>query len=116
MEKKVIVYMPRSQHGLAKVRNGHLYTWGRGFAGASDANFPQLSPSSMGCTKAALGWNHCLLLSGDEKKYLCLVAITMGRVLCDLKTQMSAVKHLSGSAFIRPALALLYMNTNICDK
>lgn len=36
-------------------------------------------------------------------------------VLRDLEG-MSAVKHLSGSAFIRPALALLYMNTNIYDK
>ncbi|XP_061986885.1 ultraviolet-B receptor UVR8-like isoform X2 [Populus nigra] len=103
-EKKLIVYMPHSTGWQRSVKhetpvilagNGHLYTWGRGFAGASDANFPQLSLSSLGCTKAALGWNHCLLLSGDEE--VCMLGVNYHGVLCDLE-EMSAVKHLSDSS------------------
>ncbi|XP_011031760.1 PREDICTED: uncharacterized protein LOC105130790 isoform X1 [Populus euphratica] len=103
-EKKLIVYMPHITGWQRSVKhetlvivagNGHLYNWGRGFAGASDANFPQLSLSSLGCTKAALGWNHCLLLSGDEEVFM-LGGNDHG-VLCDLE-EMSAVKHPADSS------------------
>lgn len=50
--------------GLITKANGHLYAWGRGFSGTSDANHPQCVPSSLRFTQATFGWNHALLLSG----------------------------------------------------
>lgn len=45
--------------------DGHLYTWGRGFPGNSDARCPVHLPTSFRVTNAALGWNHALLLTGS---------------------------------------------------
>lgn len=44
--------------------DGQLYTWGRGFAGASDTHVPQCVYTELSFSQAALGWNHALLLSG----------------------------------------------------
>ncbi|KAF9623820.1 hypothetical protein IFM89_005405 [Coptis chinensis] len=43
--------------------DGHLYTWGKGFHGISDACLPLLPSSALKFTKVALGWNHALLLT-----------------------------------------------------
>lgn len=87
---QIVSISANGDHSAAISADGHLYTWGRGFAGASDANFPQLSLSSLWCTKAALGWNHGLLLTGDEE--VLMLGGNYHGVLCDLE-KMSAVKH-----------------------
>ncbi|KAG6746250.1 hypothetical protein POTOM_050781 [Populus tomentosa] len=87
---QIVSISANGDHSAAISADGHLYTWGRGFAGASDANFPQLSLSSLRCTKAALGWNHGLLLTGDEG--VLMLGGNYHGVLCDLE-KMSAVKH-----------------------
>ena len=48
---------------LASV-DGCLYTWGRGFSGTPDVQFPQVLPSSLRFTIVAVGWNHALALTG----------------------------------------------------
>ena len=48
---------------LASV-DGCLYTWGRGFSGTPDVQFPQGLPSSLWFTVVAVGWNHALALTG----------------------------------------------------
>lgn len=45
--------------------DGHLYTWGKGFSKMSDSYIPQRLSSSLCFLKAALGWNHALLLTGN---------------------------------------------------
>ncbi|KAB5524697.1 hypothetical protein DKX38_022446 [Salix brachista] len=92
---QIVSISANGDHSAAISADGHLYTWGRGFAGAADANLPQLSLSSLRCTKAALGWNHGLLLTGDEE-----VLMLGGKYhggLCHLE-KMSVVKHRSDSS------------------
>ncbi|KAF9670659.1 hypothetical protein SADUNF_Sadunf13G0091800 [Salix dunnii] len=93
---QIVSISANGDHSAAISADGHLYTWGRGFAGAADSNFPQLSLSSLQCTKAALGWNHGLLLTGDGE--LLMLGGNYHGGLCDLE-KMSAVKHRSGNAF-----------------
>ncbi|CAK7336849.1 unnamed protein product [Dovyalis caffra] len=92
---EIVSINANGDHSAAISADGHLYTWGRGFTGASDANFPQLSLSSLRCTEAALGWNHILLLTGDGELFM--FGGNYHGALCDLE-KMSAVKHLSDSS------------------
>ncbi|KAK9119442.1 hypothetical protein Scep_017535 [Stephania cephalantha] len=57
-------------HSAVLTVDGHLYTWGRGFNGASDANLPRLLPSRLKFTQVALGWNHALLLTDEGEVYM----------------------------------------------
>ncbi|KAJ7953743.1 ultraviolet-B receptor UVR8 [Quillaja saponaria] len=57
-------------HSAALTVDGHLYTWGRGYNGLSDAHLPQRLGSSMCFTQATLGWNHGLALTGDGKVFM----------------------------------------------
>ncbi|KAJ6761042.1 hypothetical protein OIU79_025809 [Salix purpurea] len=92
---QIVSISANGDHSAAISADGHLYTWGRGFAGAADANLPQLSLSSLRCTKAALGWNHGLLLTGDEE--VLMLGGNYHGGLCDLE-KMSAVKHRSADS------------------
>ncbi|KAJ6339451.1 hypothetical protein OIU77_007421 [Salix suchowensis] len=92
---QIVSISANGDHSVAISADGHLYTWGRGFTGAADANLPQLSLSSLRCTKAALGWNHGLLLTGDEE--VLMLGGNYHGGLCDLE-KMSAVKHRSADS------------------
>lgn len=54
--------------------DGHLYNWGRGFSGSPDFHFPQFSSSSLLFTRAALGWNHALALTGMYIHFLLIIS------------------------------------------
>ncbi|KAF5443254.1 hypothetical protein F2P56_035825 [Juglans regia] len=59
------------RHSLVLLEvDGHLYNWGRGFSGSPDSHFPQFSSSSFMFTRAALGWNHALALTGDAEVFM----------------------------------------------
>lgn len=49
---------------LVAPADGNLFMWGRGFKGVADAHSPQRISSSLRFTKATLGWNHALALTG----------------------------------------------------
>lgn len=50
--------------------DGHLYSWGKGFGGTSSAHSPQSLPTSLQLIKAAVGWNHALVLTGGGEVFL----------------------------------------------
>ncbi|KAF6164336.1 hypothetical protein GIB67_029219, partial [Kingdonia uniflora] len=50
--------------------DGHLFTWGRGFLGNSDAYLPQFLSSPLKFMQIALGWNHILLLTDDGDVFM----------------------------------------------
>ncbi|MCL7051380.1 hypothetical protein MKW94_016022 [Papaver nudicaule] len=57
-------------HSAAVSADGHVYTWGKGFSGKSDAYSPQILSSPLKFTKVALGWNHALLLTDAEEVFM----------------------------------------------
>jgi hypothetical protein len=50
--------------------DGNLYTWGRGFKGFEDSHLPQCLNSTLKFTKATLGWNHALAMTGIYRHYI----------------------------------------------
>lgn len=48
---------------IVTLAGGHLYTWGRGFHGASDSYIPHCIPADLSFNQVALGWNHALVLT-----------------------------------------------------
>ncbi|KAF5443253.1 hypothetical protein F2P56_035825 [Juglans regia] len=67
---KIISIAASGDHSAALSVDGHLYNWGRGFSGSPDSHFPQFSSSSFMFTRAALGWNHALALTGDAEVFM----------------------------------------------
>ncbi|XVF02285.1 hypothetical protein REPUB_Repub04eG0162400 [Reevesia pubescens] len=63
---KIISISANGDHSVALSADRQLYTWGRGFGAASDFLSPQHLPSSLQLSKAVLGWNHALVLSGTH--------------------------------------------------
>lgn len=57
-------------HSAALSDDGRLYTWGRGFSGASDTHVPQCVYTDLSFSQAALGWNHALLLTADADIFM----------------------------------------------
>lgn len=57
-------------HSAALSDNGRLYTWGRGFGGASDTHVPECFYTDLSFSQAALGWNHALLLTADAEIFM----------------------------------------------
>ncbi|KAI3920543.1 hypothetical protein MKW92_041956 [Papaver armeniacum] len=57
-------------HSAAASADGHVYTWGRGFSGQSDAYHPEILSSPLKFSKVALGWNHALLLTDAKEVYM----------------------------------------------
>uniref|UniRef100_A0A2N9EBJ2 Regulator of chromosome condensation 1/beta-lactamase-inhibitor protein II n=1 Tax=Fagus sylvatica TaxID=28930 RepID=A0A2N9EBJ2_FAGSY len=67
---KIVSIAANGDHSAALSVDGCLYTWGRGFSGTPDAQFPQCLPSSMRFTTVAVGWNHALALTGDGEVFM----------------------------------------------
>ncbi|KAM5567097.1 hypothetical protein ABKV19_015290 [Rosa sericea] len=63
---KVTSIIANGDQSAALSAEGHMYTWGKGFGGTSSAHSPQSLPTSLWFTKAAVGWNHALLLTADS--------------------------------------------------
>ncbi|XP_030505587.1 ultraviolet-B receptor UVR8 isoform X3 [Cannabis sativa] len=61
----IVSIAANGDHSAALSNDGKLYTWGRGFQGKSDAYYPEHLTTSFCSTKATLGWNHALLLTGN---------------------------------------------------
>lgn len=61
---EIVGVSANGDHSAALSGNGHLYTWGRGFKGFEDSHIPQCLNSSLKFTKASLGWNHALAMTG----------------------------------------------------
>ncbi|KAL2519427.1 Regulator of chromosome condensation (RCC1) family protein [Abeliophyllum distichum] len=57
-------------HSAALSAGGHLYTWGRGFRGASDLYFPHCFPSDLSFKQVVLGWNHALVQTSEHKVFM----------------------------------------------
>ncbi|KAL5100355.1 hypothetical protein RYX36_004682 [Vicia faba] len=74
-------------HSAALSVDGNLYTWGRGFKGFEDSHLPQCLNSTLKFTKATLGWNHALAMTGDGEAYM-LGGNHLG-VLKDLRNECS---------------------------
>ncbi|XP_062084477.1 ultraviolet-B receptor UVR8 isoform X2 [Humulus lupulus] len=81
-------------HSAALSDDGNFYTWGRGFQGKSDAYYPEHVTTSLYFTKAALGWNHALLLTGSGEA--CMLGGNRHGVLSSLD-KMSAPKYMQDS-------------------
>ncbi|KAF8378393.1 hypothetical protein HHK36_029732 [Tetracentron sinense] len=64
---EIISIGANGDHSAALSADGHLYTWGRGFSGTKDAYLPQILSSHLRFSQVALGWNHALLLTGDNE-------------------------------------------------
>ncbi|CAN6440875.1 unnamed protein product [Victoria cruziana] len=62
-EDHITVVCANGDQSAAMSGQGHLYTWGRGFGGASNFSVPHLLPSHLAFSQVALGWNHALLLT-----------------------------------------------------
>ncbi|CAK8536834.1 unnamed protein product [Lathyrus sativus] len=77
-------------HSAALSVDGNLYTWGRGFKGFEDSHLPQCLNSTLKFTKATLGWNHALAMTGDGEAYM-LGGNHLG-VLSDLHDECPAKK------------------------
>ncbi|OMO80867.1 Regulator of chromosome condensation, RCC1 [Corchorus capsularis] len=67
---KITSISANGDHSAALSAEGQLYTWGRGFGGASDFLTPQHISSSLHFSEAVLGWNHALVLSDDGEVYM----------------------------------------------
>ncbi|CAL5428890.1 unnamed protein product [Camellia sinensis] len=89
---KIVGILANGDHSAALSADGHLYTWGRGFNGSSDAYTPQCLSSSLSFIQAALGWNHALLLTGEGE--VCMLGGKHHGVLGESQ-KMNLVKHLS---------------------
>ncbi|KAL6187649.1 hypothetical protein ACLB2K_039045 [Fragaria x ananassa] len=62
---KVTSIIANGDQSAALSADGHLYTWGKGFGGTSSTYSPHSLATSLWFTKAAVGWNHVLLLTAD---------------------------------------------------
>ncbi|XP_044493368.1 ultraviolet-B receptor UVR8 isoform X2 [Mangifera indica] len=89
---EIVSISANGDHSAALSADGHLYTWGKGFSKMCDSYIPQRLSSSLCFLKAALGWNHALLLTGGGEAYM-LGGSTHG-TLSDPE-KMSPVKPLS---------------------
>ncbi|XP_051146069.1 ultraviolet-B receptor UVR8 [Andrographis paniculata] len=58
------------EHSAALSDDGRLYTWGRGFGGASDECIPQCYDVAISLKDVALGWNHALLLTSEGQVFM----------------------------------------------
>ncbi|CDP00277.1 unnamed protein product [Coffea canephora] len=67
---KIVSVYANGDHSAALCAEGQLYTWGRGFGGASDVHIPQCVTTCLSFSTAALGWNHALLLTGDGEAFM----------------------------------------------
>ncbi|XP_057949182.1 ultraviolet-B receptor UVR8 isoform X2 [Malania oleifera] len=67
---EIVSICTNGDHSAALSADGHLYTWGRGFCGVSDAYCPQRLPSSLQFIQAALGWSHAFALTGDGEVFM----------------------------------------------
>ncbi|OVA00320.1 Regulator of chromosome condensation [Macleaya cordata] len=67
---EILAIIANGDHSAALTADGHLYTWGRGFSGSSDAYHPQLLSSPLNFTQVALGWNHALLLTDKREVFM----------------------------------------------
>ncbi|XP_057448340.1 ultraviolet-B receptor UVR8 isoform X2 [Lotus japonicus] len=67
---QIVEIATNGDHSAALSVDGHLYTWGRGFKGCEDSHFPQCLDSTMSFTKATLGWNHGLAMTGEGEVYM----------------------------------------------
>ncbi|PON67481.1 Regulator of chromosome condensation 1/beta-lactamase-inhibitor protein II [Parasponia andersonii] len=67
---KIVSIAANGDHSAALSANGNFYTWGRGFRGKSDAHYPEHLSTSFCFIKAAFGWNHALLLSGNGEAFM----------------------------------------------
>ncbi|KAK3223124.1 hypothetical protein Dsin_010149 [Dipteronia sinensis] len=92
---EIVGISANGDHSAAISADGHLYTWGKGFNRTPDVHCPWCLPSSSQFTKAALGWNHALLLTGDGEVFM--LGGSHHGVLSDPE-KMSPAKHLSENA------------------
>ncbi|KAL3501323.1 hypothetical protein ACH5RR_035772 [Cinchona calisaya] len=67
---QIVSIYANGDHSAALCAEGRLYTWGRGFNGASDMHVPWSVNTYLSFSHAALGWNHALLLSGDGDVFM----------------------------------------------
>ncbi|KAK4598379.1 hypothetical protein RGQ29_015733 [Quercus rubra] len=67
---KIVSIAANGDHSAALSVDGCLYTWGRGFSGTPDVQFPQGLPSSLRFTVVAVGWNHALALTGEGEVFM----------------------------------------------
>ncbi|XP_024193985.1 ultraviolet-B receptor UVR8 isoform X1 [Rosa chinensis] len=67
---KVTSIIANGDQSAALSADGHMYTWGKGFGGTSSAHSPQSLPKSLWFTKAAVGWNHALLLTAGGEVFM----------------------------------------------
>ncbi|XP_061351951.1 ultraviolet-B receptor UVR8-like [Gastrolobium bilobum] len=89
---EIVEIAANGDHSAAVSVDGHLYTWGRGFKGFEDAHFPQCLNTTLNFTKATLGWNHALAMTGEGEVYM--VGGNHLGVLSDLQN-MSPPKQLA---------------------
>ncbi|KAF1863888.1 hypothetical protein Lal_00031014 [Lupinus albus] len=69
-DAEIVQIAANGDHSAALSVDGHLYTWGRGFKGFEDVHSPQRLKSSLNFSKATLGWNHALALTGEGEVYM----------------------------------------------
>ncbi|CAA3024809.1 Hypothetical predicted protein [Olea europaea subsp. europaea] len=67
---KIVSINANGDHSAALSAGGHLYTWGRGFHGASDSYIPHCIPADLSFNQVALGWNHALVLTSEHKVFM----------------------------------------------
>ncbi|KAK1552874.1 hypothetical protein Q3G72_024799 [Acer saccharum] len=92
---EIVGISANGDHSAAISADRHLYTWGKGFNRTPDVHCPQCLPSSLQFTKAVLGWNHALLLTGDGE--VLMLGGSHHGVLSDPE-KMSPANHLSENA------------------
>ncbi|XP_027187518.1 ultraviolet-B receptor UVR8 isoform X2 [Cicer arietinum] len=67
---EIVGIAANGDHSAALSVDGHLFTWGRGFKGFEDSHIPQSLNSTLKFTKATLGWNHGLAMTGEGEVYM----------------------------------------------
>ncbi|KAL5826515.1 hypothetical protein ACOSQ3_018364 [Xanthoceras sorbifolium] len=92
---EIVDISANGDHSAALSADGHLYTWGKGFNSTPDVHCPQCLPSSSRFTKAVLGWNHALVLTGDGE--VLMLGGSHHGLLSDPE-KMSPAKRLSENA------------------
>lgn len=92
---KIVSIAANGDHSAALSVDGCLYTWGRGFSGTPDVQFPQGLPSSLRFTVVAVGWNHALALTGEGEVFM--LGGNHHGVLGDLEKMSPAKQFLADS-------------------
>ncbi|KAI9111739.1 hypothetical protein K1719_017429 [Acacia pycnantha] len=69
-DKEIVEITANGDHSAAISVDGHLHMWGRGFKGVADSHYPQRLISSLRFSKATLGWNHALALTGEGEGFM----------------------------------------------